>query len=95
MRFFLVIALLFPLMAAEFLDEIFLNEEDNDNSRAATCSTPSSPPADTTDTRNHKSIVRGATNTVNTSALSKTLEILSKPKSEKTETETETRAEQT
>lgn len=64
MRFFLVIALALPLMAAEFSNDEFSCEEDdeNGNNPTYTCSSPPSPPADTTTDTKDK-LIRGATRT--------------------------------
>lgn len=63
MRFFLVMALVLPLMAEEFFDEIIEEIDENTNNRPY-CGTPPSPPADTKDTKDATQI-RGATRTVN------------------------------
>jgi hypothetical protein len=62
MRFFLVMALALPLRAAEFSSgDEFIYEEDEERNNPTYCSTPPSPPADTTTEIKDKPVIRGAT----------------------------------
>ena len=85
MRFFLIMALVFPLVAFDNGHENFLEDEDEqEDARAHACCTPSSAPADTTAETKEKP-TRGATNTINTVVVKNALEALAKQKSNETE----------
>lgn len=82
MRFFLVMALALPLMAAEFSsgDEFIYEEDEDGNNPTYTCSTPPSPPADTTTEIKDKSAIRGATGTFRSAIKALDLSIKQTPK---------------
>lgn len=86
MRFFLIMALVFPLVAFDNGDENFLenDEDEQEDTHAHACCTLSSAPADTTAETKEKP-THGATNTINTVVVKNALEALAKQKSNETE----------